>query len=435
MVALSQKSSKLWDELLAAKLIRLDELAICKSFLEDNPRARVRDLLEFLQEEQILTEYQANHIQDGKTRELVCSSYTVADIVGKGSFGNVYRVRKHETGQFYAMKVLAERNPELIARYAKRLQDFSQFRSRAIIPLVHLFCQRGRMSLVWPFVDQGQYGTTLAKLVQSEERLTPKDTALVAIQLTNALKTVHDQELFHGLLKPSNVLVTSKRAVRLLDFGIGFLLSVGRKESLIDTVTHANQIASNLDCSSPETINDSSVRNPASDRYSLGCILYYCLTGQFPFPDPNPVKKMLGHSCEEPTPIQELCPEVPKVLATIVHKLLRKNPEERFSSTGELLAALESMRSRTSASKSEGNARRRFVSSAPRPQPVPTRKSAPPMPAPEPVAEITPAAPEAKTKPKAKRDKKDTSILEKSAYWAGLVAMGAAAGFGAYLWF
>ena len=59
-------------------------------------------------------------------------------------------------------------------------------------------------------------------------------------------------------------------------------------------------------------------RTPAGDQYSLGCILYFCLTGQFPFPHANPVKKMLGHQCEEPTPVRELNPQVSTRLAGIV---------------------------------------------------------------------------------------------------------------------
>src|SRR5262249_40974580 len=79
----------------------------------------------------------------------------------------------------------------------------------------------------------------------------------------------------------------------------------------------------------------------AGDQYSLGCILYYCLAGQFPFPDQNPVKKMLAHQFEEPAPITDLAPDCPPHLAAIVARLLRKHPHDRYSSLHEACADLQ----------------------------------------------------------------------------------------------
>src|SRR5262249_32647957 len=75
--------------------------------------------------------------------------------------------------------------------------------------------------------------------------------------------------------------------------------------------------------------------------YSLGCILYYCLTGQYPFPDGNPVKKMLGHQLETPVPVSKFAPDAPAQLVAIVDRLLRKAPEDRYSNTDELVEELQ----------------------------------------------------------------------------------------------
>ena len=84
-------------------------------------------------------------------------------------------------------------------------------------------------------------------------------------------------------------------------------------------------------------------RTPAGDQYSLGCILYYCLAGHFPFTYDNPVKKMLAHQAEEPRPLREINAEVPKRLADIVGRLMRKTPEERFGSMDEVMRALQAL--------------------------------------------------------------------------------------------
>ena len=73
----------------------------------------------------------------------------------------------------------------------------------------------------------------------------------------------------------------------------------------------ANTLTSGLDCASPESIMEPTNRTPAGDQYSLGCVLYYCLTGRLPFPEGSAVEKMMAHQTKEPTPIKEFAPDVP----------------------------------------------------------------------------------------------------------------------------
>src|SRR5262249_13820716 len=150
------------------------------------------------------------------------------------------------------------------------------------------------------------------------------------LQVAKALHVCHQQGLFHGLLKPSDLLIDANHRVSILDFGIGFLLTLGRKESMLDTMTNSTQVARALDYSAPERIQDSTRRTPLSDQYGLGCVFYHCLTGRPPFPSVSEVKKMIGHQKEEPAAIRELNPGVPPRLASIVERMMRKVPEDRF---------------------------------------------------------------------------------------------------------
>src|SRR5262249_41664183 len=164
-----------------------------------------------------------------------------------------------------------------------------------------------RVSMVWPFLEGGE---KLDALVKRQGNLPPRQAAQVALQVASGLQAYHAHGLFHGLLKPSDILIGTDRRVRILDFGVGFLLTCERGKSLLDTTTNGKALTRGLDCASPESIEDPLNRTVFGDQYSLGCILYFCLTGQFPFPDDNPVKKMLGHQFEEPTGVRELAPEV-----------------------------------------------------------------------------------------------------------------------------
>src|SRR5262249_20841930 len=101
-----------------------------------------------------------------------------------------------------------------------------------------------------------------------------------------------------------------------------------------------NSVNSGLDCASPESIMDPTNLTPIGDQYSLGCVLYYCLTGRYPFPDGTAVEKMMSHQHKQPTPIKTLNPEGPDGLIAVADKLMKKSPSDRYADCGEVLEAL-----------------------------------------------------------------------------------------------
>src|SRR6202022_1580563 len=104
---------------------------------------------------------------------------------------------------------------------------------------------------------------TLDKVVQAEGKLSAGVAAHYALQVAEGLDVCHQQALFHGLLKPSNVMVAADQQVHILDFGIGCLLAETEGESLVDTMSTANSVNSGLDCASPERIMAPPHPNPA----------------------------------------------------------------------------------------------------------------------------------------------------------------------------
>ncbi len=160
------------------------------------------------------------------------------------------------------------------------------------------------------------------------------------MQVAEGLEVCHAQALFHGLLKPSNLMIGADDQLSILDFGIGCLLAETEGESLVDTMSTANSVASGLDCASPESIMDPTNLTPSGDQYSLGCVLYFCLTGQYPFPDGSSAEKMMAHQFKEPTPIKDLAPDVPLALIDVVKRLMQKAPENRYGSAADVVEAL-----------------------------------------------------------------------------------------------
>lgn len=326
-----------WD-LRRSGLIDRGQLdTIVGEFLRKNPRAEAPALAEYLVSQGTLTNFQAERVLNSKSAGLVLGPYVLLDAIGSGSMGQVYKASSKNDSNLYAVKVLPRRSMWNVRLARRQVRSFANFTHPAVVPFVDVGTAGGLHYLVWPLVE----GSTLEALVQHNGKLPANQAALYALQIAQGLTDAHQNGLFHGLLKPSNVMIGSDNQARILDFGIGSLLVENEGESLVDTMSTANTLTSGLDCASPESIMEPTNRTPAGDQYSLGCVLYSCLTGRVPFPEGSAVEKMMAHQTKDPMPIQELSPDVPDELVEIVKKLMAKTPEERFSGCDELVEALE----------------------------------------------------------------------------------------------
>jgi serine/threonine protein kinase len=310
---------------------------IVSEFLKRNPRAEAPALAEYLVNQGSLTAFQADRILNGKTQGLVLGPYVLLDGIGQGSMGQVYKALSKNDNNHYAVKVLPRRSMWNVRLARRQVRSFSTLNHQAVVPFVDVGTAGGLHYLVWPLAE----GQTLENIVQHQGRLNASQTSLVGVQVAQGLSICHQNNIFHGLVKPSNIMIGSDSQARILDFGIGSLLVENEGESLVDTMSTANTLTSGLDCSSPESIMEPTNRTPAGDQYSLGCVLYYCLTGRPPFPEGSAVEKMMAHQTKEPMAIRELAPETPEGLCAVISRLMAKNPDDRFSGADELVEALE----------------------------------------------------------------------------------------------
>jgi serine/threonine-protein kinase len=326
-----------WDVRRSGLIDRGPLDAIVAEYLKRNPRAEAPALAEFLVENGTITAFQAERILNGKSQGLVLGPFVLLDAIGSGSMGQVYKASSKNDELHYAVKVLPRRSMWNVRLARRQVRSFSNFQHPAVIPFMDVGTAGGLHYLVWPLVD----GTPLDVLVQHHGKLPPAQAALYGLQIAQGLATAHSNSLFHGLLKPSNVMIGSDNQARILDFGIGSLLVENEGESLVDTMSTANTLTSGLDCASPESIMEPTNRTPAGDQYSLGCTLYFCLTGRVPFPEGSAVEKMMAHQAKDPADIREFAPEVPEGLVAVVKRLMAKTPEGRFTGCDEVVEALE----------------------------------------------------------------------------------------------
>ncbi|OUL37763.1 serine/threonine protein kinase [Nostoc sp. T09] len=160
----------------------------------------------------------------------------------------------------------------------------------------------------------------------------------IAVSLARTIDSLHQQHIVHKDIKPANIIINPQsEQVKLTDFSIA-----SRLDKETPQITNPNHMEGTLAYMSPEQTGrmNRSV-DYRSDFYSLGITLYELLTEQLPFQSNDPLELIHYHIAKQATPIQQLNPEVPEVLAAIITKLMAKNAEDRYQTAAGLLADLE----------------------------------------------------------------------------------------------
>jgi serine/threonine-protein kinase len=179
-------------------------------------------------------------------------------------------------------------------------------------------------------------GKSLYEMVKSQRDgpLRVPDAARLFVKLLDGLDAAHRAGLIHRDIKPSNIMITPDGDVKLLDMGLARALDDDKG------FTRVNTVLGTVDYASPEQLRDAGKADVRSDLYSVGCTLYFALTGKPPFEGGDVINKIFKQRMEDPQPLESLARGVPSAFAAIVRKLMSKKPEERYQSCAELRADL-----------------------------------------------------------------------------------------------
>ncbi|HLO48922.1 MAG TPA: ATP-binding sensor histidine kinase [Kamptonema sp.] len=180
-------------------------------------------------------------------------------------------------------------------------------------------------------------GTSLKQLLAAKKP-TIKEFLSIALQLAIGLTELHQHSIIHKDIKPSNIIINATtKQLKLIDFSIATRLS---RET--PTINNPNELEGTLAYMSPEqTGRMNRTLDYRTDFYSLGITCYEMLTGQVPFTSLDPLELVYCHIAKNPTPIQQLNPEIPNAISAIVMKLIAKNAEDRYQSAQGLKVDLE----------------------------------------------------------------------------------------------
>ena len=263
--------------------------------------------------------------------------FELLSFVGGGGMGAVFRALDTMLNREVALKVLSRdrsADEETRRRFQNEAQSAARLDHENIARVYYVGEDRGLNYIVFEFIE----GVNLKELVERKGPLPLAEAIGYTIQVAEALGHASGRDVVHRDIKPSNVIVTSDGRAKLVDMGLARWRQVDREGA---DLTASGVTLGTFDYISPEQAYDPRVADVRSDIYSLGCTLYFTLTGKPPFPEGTVLQKLLQHKSETPPDPREFDPRLPDELATILARMLAKDPRDRQQTSRELIDQLQ----------------------------------------------------------------------------------------------
>ena len=260
-------------------------------------------------------------------------SYEVVGVVGQGSTGIVLKAFEPRLNRFVAIKILTPRladNGAARKRFEREGRAIAAVIHEHVVPIYAVSEHRNLPFIVMQYVP----GLSLAQRIASEGPMSTCEVARVGFQVASGLAAAHKQGIIHRDVKPANVLLeeTVDRAM-VTDFGLARVTDDA-------TMTRSGTISGTPQFMSPEQARGEP-SDHRTDLFSLGSLMYAACTGRPPF-RAETVFGIIHRVCEaEPRPVREINPEIHAWLAELIHKLMAKNPEDRFANASQVANVLE----------------------------------------------------------------------------------------------
>ncbi len=271
--------------------------------------------------------------------------YELVSIIGSGGMGVIYQGRQVFLDRIVAIKMLKSNlgGEKARMRFHQEAKASSQLNHPGIVGIIDFGVDDlDRPYMVMEYVE----GCTFSDLLRERTALSVKDSLPIFLEICDALSIAHHKGIVHRDLKPSNIMlvvgVDDKVHIKLLDFGIAKLLDL--QEQTLQSMTKTGEALGTPLYMSPEQILGNKITY-RSDLYSLGCMMYMCLTGTPPFIGQNKLATMEKHCTAKPLTLKQACTgrDFTPGIEPIVMRLLEKEPRDRFDSVDQLKDALIAM--------------------------------------------------------------------------------------------
>jgi serine/threonine protein kinase len=294
--------------------------------------------------------------------DIQIAGYRIEARLGRGGMGEVYRAVQLSLGRRVALKVLA---PKLAAddvfrrRFLRESRIAASIDHPSIIPIYETGEDGGLLYIAMRYVD----GMDLSTLLRREGRLEPARALAIMAQVASALDAAHARGLVHRDVKPANILLAAGPAggdghCYLCDFGLIKEVNAQQAQSAL---TATDQFVGTIPYVAPEQIEGRDLDGRA-DVYSLGCVLFHCLTGSVPFERMNDIEVVFAHLREPPPSLSRRAPGLPTAMDAVVARAMAKSSDDRWPTCSALVSAMQAeVRSTSPASAISADAETRSM--------------------------------------------------------------------------
>ena len=301
-------------------------------WLADQPAdAGSRELATALVRASLTTPWQAEKLLKGRCKGFHLGAYTLQRRIGSGGMSTVYLALRREDGLRVAVKVLPPAraaDPVYLKRFRAEAQAAALVDDPHVVKALDVECDAATPYFIMEYVE----GKTLEKLVEERGPLPQREAGELIRQAALGLAAAHRRSLVHRDVKPANLIRDRRGDVRVLDLGLA------RFVDLAEASTHdgRRRVVGTADYLAPEQAFDSRAVDARSDVYSLGCTLYFLLSGRPPFPEGTIAEKLRRHQQVPPTPLPALRPGLGDQVVEICAAMMAKRPADRPQSMEEL---------------------------------------------------------------------------------------------------
>jgi eukaryotic-like serine/threonine-protein kinase len=312
--------------------------------LVDARNGDVNEVAKILLERGWFTPFQMNQVLAGRCDDLMVGPYILLDRLSKSRRGEVYKARHVESECTVALKIVPLEQmttPAAVNRFLLRMSVMAELEHPNIVQVWDADRAGETYYCAMEFVE----GTDLEKAVGAQGRLS---TALASEHIRQAalgLQCAHEHNLVHRAIRPGNLFLANASAqerpvTKIFDWSLAMMRPTAAAAEQGTTKSIEHQILGTADYLSPEQAMNPEGVDIRGDIYSLGCTFYFLLTGQPPFHGASVMEKALQHMSAEPEPVEKINADVPGGLATIVRRMMAKQPKERFQTPAAAALAL-----------------------------------------------------------------------------------------------
>lgn len=259
--------------------------------------------------------------------------YILLSKIGEGGMGRVFKSRDSKMDRIVALKLLSSKlmkNEEAVRRFLQEVKAAAQLFHPNIVTALHTGEHQGMHYLVMEYVD----GRPLSNIIREHGTIKLDQTVDYISQAAKGLAYAHGRDMVHRDIKPSNFMLDTNGQVKLLDMGTARLGQQGDED-----LTKSGMIMGTVNYMSPEQAKDPHSVDLRTDIYSLGCTMFYMLTGR-PVYKGDMITTLMAHANNEIPSISEANPDVPIWIEQVFEKMVAKDPSDRYQTMDEVIADL-----------------------------------------------------------------------------------------------